>query len=119
MSAEMVAPAWMHTQISAEQYDSWSEEQCAGIEIVDGMVVVSPSTSKRHNRLARVPVSGLTAGRRFRGSARATHPAPSAFPRCTRPAEDEFAKAVADAGQRLAVAGAGELAGQRDGPATR
>ncbi|MER6562563.1 Uma2 family endonuclease [Streptomyces sp. NPDC001027] len=42
MTAEMVAPAWMHTQISAEQYDSWSEEQCAGIEIVDGMVVVSP-----------------------------------------------------------------------------
>ncbi len=38
MSAEMVAPAWMHAQISAEQYDSWSEEQCAGIEIVDGMV---------------------------------------------------------------------------------
>ncbi|MEU6384558.1 Uma2 family endonuclease [Streptomyces bauhiniae] len=30
----MVAPAWMHTQISAEQYDSWSEEQCAGIEIL-------------------------------------------------------------------------------------
>lgn len=28
MTAEMVAPAWMHTQISAEQYDSWSEEQC-------------------------------------------------------------------------------------------
>lgn len=29
MTAEMVAPAWMHSQISAEQYDSWSEEQCA------------------------------------------------------------------------------------------
>ncbi|MBM7437298.1 hypothetical protein JOC24_000673 [Streptomyces sp. HB132] len=54
MTAEMVAPAWMHTQISAEQYDSWSEEQCAGIEIVDGMVAVSPSASKRHNRLARI-----------------------------------------------------------------
>ncbi|WP_395294579.1 hypothetical protein ACF9IK_14240 [Kitasatospora hibisci] len=34
MTAEMVAPAWMHSQISAEQYDSWSEEQCAGIEVV-------------------------------------------------------------------------------------
>jgi len=33
MTAEMVAPEWMHAQISAEQYDSWSEEQCAGIEI--------------------------------------------------------------------------------------
>ncbi|WP_432067605.1 Uma2 family endonuclease [Streptomyces sp. C10-9-1] len=59
MSAEMVAPAWMHTQISAEQYDSWSEEQCAGIEIVDGMVVVSPSASKRHNRLARLLANAL------------------------------------------------------------
>ncbi|WP_239144540.1 hypothetical protein [Streptomyces sp. SID14515] len=26
VTAEMVAPAWMHTQISAEEYDSWSEE---------------------------------------------------------------------------------------------
>ncbi|MEV0266353.1 Uma2 family endonuclease [Streptomyces sp. NPDC050617] len=59
MSAEMVAPAWMHAQISAEQYDSWSEEQCAGIEIVDGMVVVSPSASKRHNRLARILANAL------------------------------------------------------------
>lgn len=65
MTAEMVAPAWMHTQISAEQYDSWSEEQCAGIEIVDGMVVVSPSASKRHNRLARILANALdTAGGR-------------------------------------------------------
>ncbi|MFF8283577.1 Uma2 family endonuclease [Streptomyces albus] len=62
MGAEMVVPAWMHTQISAEQYDSWSEEQCAGIEIVDGMVVVSPSdTSKRHNRLARILANALDA----------------------------------------------------------
>lgn len=42
MAAEMVAPAWMHQQITAEEYESWSEEQCAGIEIVDGMVHVSP-----------------------------------------------------------------------------
>jgi hypothetical protein len=41
-------------QAGAEQYDSWSEEQCADIEIVDGMVVVSPSASKRRNRLARL-----------------------------------------------------------------
>ncbi|MBO1333289.1 Uma2 family endonuclease [Streptomyces sp. VRA16 Mangrove soil] len=59
MTAEMVAPDWMHAQISAEQYDSWTEEQCAGIEIVDGMVVASPSTSKRHNRLARVLANAL------------------------------------------------------------
>ncbi|WP_426498497.1 Uma2 family endonuclease [Streptomyces sp. D54] len=61
MTAEMVAPAWMHTQISAEQYDSWTEEQCDGIEIVDGMVVVSPSASKRHNRLARILANALDA----------------------------------------------------------
>ncbi|MEU0762803.1 Uma2 family endonuclease [Streptomyces microflavus] len=61
MTAEMVAPAWMHTQISAEQYDSWSEEQRAGIEIVDGMVAVSPNTSKQHNRLARTLANALDA----------------------------------------------------------
>jgi Uma2 family endonuclease len=61
MTAEMVTPAWMHEQITAEQYDSWSDEQCAGIEIVDGMVVVSPSASKRHNRLARVLANALDA----------------------------------------------------------
>lgn len=57
----MVAPAWMHTRISAEQYDSWSEERCAGIEIVDGMVVVSPSASERHDRPARILAKALDA----------------------------------------------------------
>jgi Uma2 family endonuclease len=57
----MVAPAWMHQQVSAEQYEAWTEEQCAGIEIVDGMVVVSPSASKRHNRLARILANALDA----------------------------------------------------------
>ncbi|WP_405586809.1 Uma2 family endonuclease [Streptomyces sp. NBC_01190] len=61
MSAEMIAPAWMHERITAEQYDSWSEEQCAGIEIVDGMVVVSPSAAKRHNRPARILANALDA----------------------------------------------------------
>jgi Uma2 family endonuclease len=61
MSAEMVAPAWMHERITAEQYDSWSVEQCAGTEIVDGMVVVSPSASKRRNRLARLLANALDA----------------------------------------------------------
>ncbi|MGW1740678.1 Uma2 family endonuclease [Nocardia sp. NPDC001965] len=61
MSAETIAPAWMHEQITPAEYDSWSEEQCAGIEIVDGMVVVSPSASKRHNRLARILANALDA----------------------------------------------------------
>ncbi|MEU7048180.1 Uma2 family endonuclease [Streptomyces eurythermus] len=61
MAAEMVVPAWMHEQITAERYESWSEEQCAGVEIVDGMVVVSPSASKRHSRLARVLANALDA----------------------------------------------------------
>jgi Uma2 family endonuclease len=51
----------MHSQITAAEYESWSQEQCAGIEIVDGMVVVSPSASKRHNRLARVLANALDA----------------------------------------------------------
>lgn len=61
LSAEMVVPAWMHERITAEQYDSWSEDQCAGIEVVDGMVVVSPSASKRRNRLARILANALDA----------------------------------------------------------
>ncbi|AJE85335.1 hypothetical protein SLNWT_4959 [Streptomyces albus] len=61
MIAEVVVPVWRHTQISAEQYDSWSEEQCADIEIVDGMIVVGPSSPKRHNRLARILASALDA----------------------------------------------------------
>ncbi|WP_106396968.1 Uma2 family endonuclease [Actinocorallia populi] len=59
MTAEMVTPAWMHEQVTAEQYDSWTEEQCEGIEIVDGMVVVSPSASQRHDRLARLLANAL------------------------------------------------------------
>ena len=61
MSTEMIAPEWMHSQITAAEYESWSEEQCAGIEIVDGMVVVSPSASKRHNRLARILANAFDA----------------------------------------------------------
>ncbi|MFB9237652.1 Uma2 family endonuclease [Plantactinospora siamensis] len=55
----MVATTWMHEQVTAEQYATWTEEQCAGIEIVDGMVLVSPSASKRHNRLARLLANAL------------------------------------------------------------
>lgn len=57
----MIAPEWMHEQVTAAEYDSWTEEQCAGIEIVDGMIVVSPSASKRHNRLARLLANALDA----------------------------------------------------------
>lgn len=57
----MVVPAWMHTQISAKEYGFWSEKQCADIEIMDGMVVVGPSTSKQHNRLARTLANALDA----------------------------------------------------------
>ena len=59
MTIETATPAWMHQQITAAEYDSWSDEQCAGIEIVDGMVVVRPSASKRHNRLARLLANAL------------------------------------------------------------
>ncbi|GGS81767.1 hypothetical protein GCM10010253_65560 [Streptomyces badius] len=59
MTVEMVAPAWMHLQISVGQYDSWSAEQCADIEIVDGRAVVSPSAAKRHSRPARILANAL------------------------------------------------------------
>ncbi|MFF0546814.1 Uma2 family endonuclease [Nocardia thailandica] len=59
MTIEPITPAWMHRQISAAEYDSWTEEQCAGVEIVDGMVVASPSATKRHNRLARILANAL------------------------------------------------------------
>jgi len=61
MAAESIAPAWMHEQITAERYATWSPRQCAGIEIVDGMVVVTASASKRHNRLARMLANALDA----------------------------------------------------------
>jgi Uma2 family endonuclease len=59
MGTAMIAPEWMHTPITAAEYDSWTQEQSAGIEVVDGMVVVSPSASKRHNRLARILANAL------------------------------------------------------------
>ncbi|NJP42604.1 Uma2 family endonuclease [Actinacidiphila epipremni] len=34
MSDEPAVPARMHEQITAEQYGSWSAEQCAGVEVV-------------------------------------------------------------------------------------
>jgi Uma2 family endonuclease len=49
----------MHEQITAERYDSWPEERCAGIEVVDGTAVARPSASKRHNRLARMLANAL------------------------------------------------------------
>ncbi|GAA2247312.1 hypothetical protein GCM10010415_01750 [Streptomyces atrovirens] len=61
MAAEMAAPSWIHEQITAEEYASWSEEQCAAVEIADGMVVVSLGASKRHNRLARTLANALDA----------------------------------------------------------
>ena len=59
MTADMIAPAWMHELVTAEQYDSWAEEQCAGIEIVDGMVLVTPSASVFHKRIARTLANNL------------------------------------------------------------
>ncbi len=60
MTAKMLAPARMHNQFSAEQYDSWSTEQCACIEIVDEMVV-SAAAPKPHNRLPRILANALDA----------------------------------------------------------
>jgi Uma2 family endonuclease len=61
VTAEMIAPGWMHELITAEQYDGWSAEQSAGIEIVDGIVVVTPSATLRHNRVAKMIANALEA----------------------------------------------------------
>lgn len=52
MSAQTIDYSWMHEQISAEQYDAMPEELCRNIEIVDGMIHMSPAASSYHNDLA-------------------------------------------------------------------
>jgi hypothetical protein len=47
MSVDMIVPEWMRSQITAAEYKSLSEEQCAGIEIVDGVVMWGPSWPRR------------------------------------------------------------------------
>jgi Uma2 family endonuclease len=56
-------PEWMLTLpeegITAEQYDRLPEEICRRIEIVDGSIIVSPSPTPRHNRIARLLANRL------------------------------------------------------------
>jgi len=52
MSVETVDYSWMHEQISAEQYDAMPEELCRNVEIVDGMVHLSPKPTAYHNDVA-------------------------------------------------------------------
>ena len=52
MSVQTIDCSWMHEQISAEQYDAMPEEQCRDIEIVDGMVHMSPKPTAYHNDVA-------------------------------------------------------------------
>lgn len=49
----------MREVVTAEQYGSWSAERCSDIEIVDGMIVLKPRPSKRHNRIARMLAAAL------------------------------------------------------------
>jgi Uma2 family endonuclease len=64
MSVETVDYSWMHEQISAEQYDAMPEELCRNIEIVDGMIHMSPAPSSYHNDLAcEIRAALQTAGR--------------------------------------------------------
>ena len=62
----MVAlPEWMlalpEEGVTAEEYDRMPEEICMRIEIVDGSIIVSPSTTPRHNRIARLLANALEA----------------------------------------------------------
>ncbi|GAA0471884.1 hypothetical protein Ade02nite_51430 [Paractinoplanes deccanensis] len=51
----------MHEPVTAQQYATWTAEQSADVEVVDGMVVARPVPSKRHNRLARLLANALDA----------------------------------------------------------
>jgi len=61
MTAETIDSSWMFEPITAEQYDAMSEEQCRNIEIVEGLVHVSPKPTRRQNRLARRIADGIVA----------------------------------------------------------
>jgi Uma2 family endonuclease len=56
-------PEWMlslpEEGITAEEYDRLPEEICRRIEIVDGSIIVSPSATPRHNRIARLLANRL------------------------------------------------------------
>ncbi|MEX5635511.1 hypothetical protein [Parafrankia sp. FMc2] len=56
----MIAPAWMHEQITAAQYDSWSEEQCAGIEIVADIVSPGSESTDRFVKAGEYARAGIT-----------------------------------------------------------
>ncbi|MET7283960.1 Uma2 family endonuclease [Kribbella sp. NPDC005582] len=47
--------------ITAEQYDAWSADQCADLEIVEGELVRNPPRSKREQRLRRTLANALDA----------------------------------------------------------
>ncbi|WP_194895733.1 Uma2 family endonuclease [Catenulispora pinisilvae] len=64
MSVETIDYSWMHEQISAEQYDAMPEELCRNIEIVDGMVHVSPKPTPFHNDVARWIANSIEAAGR-------------------------------------------------------
>lgn len=58
-------PEWMLTLpeegVTAEEYDRMPADLCRRIEIVDGSVIVSPSATPRHNRMARLLANALEA----------------------------------------------------------
>lgn len=58
-------PEWMlslpEEGVTAEEYDRMPEELCRRIEIVDGSIIVSPSATPRHNRIARLLANALEA----------------------------------------------------------
>lgn len=56
-------PEWMlslpEEGVTAEEYDRMPDEICRRIEIVDGSIIVSPSATPRHNRIARMLANRL------------------------------------------------------------
>ncbi|MFL6052383.1 MAG: Uma2 family endonuclease [Actinoallomurus sp.] len=58
-------PEWMlslpEEGVTAEEYDRIPEEICRRIEIIDGSIIVSPSATPQHNRIARLFANALEA----------------------------------------------------------
>ena len=56
-------PDWMlmlsEEGLTAEEYDRMPEDICMRIEIVDGSIIVSPSATPRHNRIARMLANSI------------------------------------------------------------
>lgn len=53
MDGDLIDPVWLLQQMTAEEYDALPENQCRGIEVVDGMIRPHPSPLPLSSDIAR------------------------------------------------------------------